>query len=82
MVMRLVPPTRVPKEPPMMLVKKMIDSPEKSMMGHGAHGKPVVSNKHTPLRTWALQRFGAQAQGFGGSSAAWRNPPKHSRYVV
>jgi hypothetical protein len=36
MVRRLVPPTRVPKEAPMMLVKKMIDRPEKFMMGHGA----------------------------------------------
>jgi hypothetical protein len=31
-VMRLVPPTRVPNEAPMMLVKKIIDRPEKSMM--------------------------------------------------
>jgi len=30
-------------------------------------GKRVVPSKHTPLR-----------QGFGGSSAGWRNPPKHS----
>jgi hypothetical protein len=24
-------------------------------------GKPVVPNKHTHLRPWALKRFGAQA---------------------
>jgi hypothetical protein len=34
-------------------------------------GKPVVPNKHTHLR-----------QGFGGSSAGWRNPPKHSRSIA
>jgi hypothetical protein len=34
MVMRLVPPTRVPNEPPMMLAKKIIDRPETSMMRH------------------------------------------------
>ena len=31
----------------------------------------VVPNKHTHLR-----------QGFGGSSARWRNPPKHSRSIA
>jgi hypothetical protein len=34
MVRRLVPPTRVPKEAPIMLVKKMIDRPERFMMHH------------------------------------------------
>ena len=34
-------------------------------------GKPVVPDKHTHL-----------CQGFGGSSAGWRNPPKHSRSIA
>src|SRR4030042_4947967 len=34
-------------------------------------GKPVVPKNHTPLR-----------QGFGGSSADQRNPPKHDTIIA
>ena len=66
----------------MMLVKKMIDRPEKFMMGHGAPRASPWSPTNIP--TYAPGRCSASArkrQGFGGSSAGWRNPPKHSRYV-
>jgi hypothetical protein len=53
--------------PPLMINEKNI----RYLLIWSPTGKPVVPKKHTHLR-----------QGFGGSSAAMRNPPKHGRFIA
>jgi len=46
-------------------------------------GKPVVPKKDTHLRPLAVKLAPERKrQGFGGSSAGGRNPPKHARSIT